>query len=86
MCSFIYNPDNIYFRPNEIRCEVDIHLSVTVSSDSSVSVTPRIHCKNSDNSNTKTEVRQTKTMKKEWQRHERTNSNPGESRPRFGSI
>ena len=31
-----------YFRPTETICEVDIHLSINVSPDSSVSVSPNI--------------------------------------------
>ena len=33
------------FRQSEMVCEVDIHLSINVSSDSSVSVTPKIQCR-----------------------------------------
>merc|ERR1740122_428673 len=51
-------------KSNEIRCDVDIHLSVTVSSDSSVSVTPKFHSKKSDNLNSNNGTFQTELEKK----------------------
>ena len=74
-----------YFRSNEIRCDVDIHLSVTVSSDSSVSVTPKVHCKNSDNLNSNNGTFQTELEKKKT-KHQRTNSDTGPTKARCDSI
>ena len=74
-----------YFRTNEIRCAVDIHLSVTVSSDSSVSVTPKVHCKKSDNLNSNNGTFQTELEKKKT-KHQRTNSDTGPTKPRCDSI
>ena len=73
-------------RTNEIRCEVDIHLSVTVSSDSSVSVTPRIHCKNSENLDSTNETKQNNSKKKRKEGHQRTNSDPGTERSKYDST
>ena len=73
------------FRANEIRCNVDIHLSVTVSSDSSVSLTPKFHCKKSDNSNSNNGTFQTE-LKKKKTNHKRTNSDTGPTKARCDSI
>ena len=76
-----------------------MNLSVTVSSDSSVSVTPKIHCKNSNslnsekihckysnnNLNSDNEIVQSKSKKKK-SKHRRTNSDPGPNRPRYDSV
>ena len=76
-----------YFRPNEVRCDVDIHLnlSVTVSSNSSVSVTPKVHCKNSENLNSNNETSPTKFNLKKT-KHQTTSSGTRPTRPRCNSI
>ena len=60
-----------------MTCEVDIHLNVTVSSDSSVSITPKIHYKNSTKSSTEN------STPKKPEKKKRTMSDPGPTRPSF---
>ena len=74
-----------YFRQNELHCKVDVHLNVHVSSDSSVTVTPKVHCKNSDQLSSDNEIIKSKSKKKK-QCHQRTNSYPGNKKSQFESV
>ena len=56
-----------------------------MSSDSSVSVTPKVHCKNSENLNSNNGTFQTEFEKKKT-KHKRTNSDTGPTKARCDSI
>ena len=62
-----------------------MHLNVHVSSDSSVTVTPKVHYKNSDHLSSDNEIFKSKSKKKQ-QRHQRTNSDPSYTKSEIDNV
>ena len=60
-------------------------MNVTVSSESSVSVTPQVQCKKAKDLNSDTEIKQSKSFVKRKKRRRRADSDPGPNRPVYES-